>query len=130
MYQLARFSLSWDSMGPPGLLATGSCCWVIWGFPSLNAAFPCWSCLSYFRERHHQPYICHNNINVNQLKVNKHMLQFKHLNTSMNEPMSKYFNSFIRKVSKCLKQHASRFMLIFMKILEMYLKVKYCVVDQ
>jgi hypothetical protein len=33
--------------GLPGLLATGSCCWVIWGFRSLNAAFPCWSCLSY-----------------------------------------------------------------------------------
>jgi hypothetical protein len=28
--------------------ATGSCCWVIWGLRSLNAAFPCWSCLSYF----------------------------------------------------------------------------------
>jgi hypothetical protein len=35
----------WD---PPGLLAIGSCCWVIWGLRSLNAAFPCWSCSSYF----------------------------------------------------------------------------------
>jgi hypothetical protein len=33
--------------GPPGLLAFGSCCWVIGGLRSLNAAFPCWSCLSY-----------------------------------------------------------------------------------
>jgi hypothetical protein len=33
--------------GPPGLLAVGFCCWVIWGLRSLNAAFPCWSCLSY-----------------------------------------------------------------------------------
>jgi hypothetical protein len=30
--------------GPPGLLATGSCCWVVWGLRSLNAAFPCWLC--------------------------------------------------------------------------------------
>jgi hypothetical protein len=36
--------------GPPGLLAVGSCCWVMWGLRSLNAAFPCWSCLSYFRK--------------------------------------------------------------------------------
>jgi hypothetical protein len=35
--------------GPPGLLATGSCCWVVWGLRSLSAAFPCWSCLSYFK---------------------------------------------------------------------------------
>jgi hypothetical protein len=34
--------------GPPGLLAIGSCCWVIWGLRSLNTAFPCWSCFSYF----------------------------------------------------------------------------------
>jgi hypothetical protein len=33
---------------PPGLRVIGSCCWVIWGLRSLNAAFPCWSCLSYF----------------------------------------------------------------------------------
>jgi hypothetical protein len=25
--------------GPSGLLATGSCCWVVWGWRSLNAAF-------------------------------------------------------------------------------------------
>jgi hypothetical protein len=29
------------------LLATGSCCWVVWGLRSLNAAFLCWYCLSY-----------------------------------------------------------------------------------
>jgi hypothetical protein len=34
--------------GPPGLLATGSCCRVVWGLRSLNAAFPWWSCLSYY----------------------------------------------------------------------------------
>jgi hypothetical protein len=34
--------------GPPGLLADGSCCLVIWGLRSSDAAFPCWSCLSYF----------------------------------------------------------------------------------
>jgi hypothetical protein len=34
--------------GPPGLLAAGACCWVGWGLRSLNAAFPCRSCLSYF----------------------------------------------------------------------------------
>jgi hypothetical protein len=34
--------------GPPGLLATSSCYWVGWGLRSLNAAFPWWSCLSYF----------------------------------------------------------------------------------
>jgi hypothetical protein len=28
--------------------ATGSWYWVGWGLRSLNAAFPCWSCLSYF----------------------------------------------------------------------------------
>jgi hypothetical protein len=33
--------------GPPGLLVTGSCCWIVWGLRSLNAAFPSWSCLSY-----------------------------------------------------------------------------------
>jgi hypothetical protein len=33
---------------PSELLATGSCCWVVWWLHSLNAAFPCWSCLSYF----------------------------------------------------------------------------------
>jgi hypothetical protein len=27
--------------GPPGLLAAGSCCWVVWGLRSLSAAFPC-----------------------------------------------------------------------------------------
>jgi hypothetical protein len=36
--------------GPPGLLPTGSCYWVGWGLRSLNAAFPCWSCLSYFNK--------------------------------------------------------------------------------
>jgi hypothetical protein len=25
------------------LLATGFCCWVMWGLRSLNVAFPCWS---------------------------------------------------------------------------------------
>jgi hypothetical protein len=30
-----------------GLFANDSCCWVVWGLRSLNAAFPCWSCLSY-----------------------------------------------------------------------------------
>jgi hypothetical protein len=34
--------------GPPGLLAAGACCLVGWGLRSLNAAFPCRSCLSYF----------------------------------------------------------------------------------
>jgi hypothetical protein len=34
--------------GPSWLLATGSCCWIVWGLRSLNAAYPCWSCLSYF----------------------------------------------------------------------------------
>jgi hypothetical protein len=34
--------------GPPGLLATDACYWVGWGLRSLNAAFPCRSCLSYF----------------------------------------------------------------------------------
>jgi hypothetical protein len=29
-------------LGPSGFLATGCCCWVVWGFRSLNAAFPCW----------------------------------------------------------------------------------------
>jgi hypothetical protein len=24
-------------------------CWVVWGLRSLNATFPCWSCLSYFK---------------------------------------------------------------------------------
>jgi hypothetical protein len=37
--------------GPPGLLATGSCYWVGWGLCSLNAAFPWWSCLSYFSSK-------------------------------------------------------------------------------
>jgi hypothetical protein len=35
-------------LGPSGFLATGSCCWVVWGLRSLNATFPCWPCLSYF----------------------------------------------------------------------------------
>jgi hypothetical protein len=33
--------------GPPGLLATGSCYWVGWRLRSMNAAFTCWSFLSY-----------------------------------------------------------------------------------
>jgi hypothetical protein len=32
---------------PLGLFATSSCCLVMWGLRSLNAAFPCWFCLSY-----------------------------------------------------------------------------------
>jgi hypothetical protein len=36
---------------PPVLLATGSCYWVGWRLRSLNAAFPCWSCLSYFKKQ-------------------------------------------------------------------------------
>jgi hypothetical protein len=32
---------------PPGLLVTGSCCWVVRGLRSLNAAIPYWSCLLY-----------------------------------------------------------------------------------
>jgi hypothetical protein len=32
---------------PPGLLANGSCCWVVWGLRSLNAPFPCWFCSSF-----------------------------------------------------------------------------------
>jgi hypothetical protein len=32
----------------PGLLVTGSCCWVVLGFRSLNAAFSCRYCMSYF----------------------------------------------------------------------------------
>jgi hypothetical protein len=35
--------------GPPGLLATGSCNWIVLELRSLNAAFPCWYCLLYFR---------------------------------------------------------------------------------
>jgi hypothetical protein len=27
-----------------------TCCWVVWGFRSLNAAFPCWSWLPYFNK--------------------------------------------------------------------------------
>jgi hypothetical protein len=33
---------------PLGLLAARYCCRVVWGLRSLNAAFPCWSCISYF----------------------------------------------------------------------------------
>jgi hypothetical protein len=34
--------------GPPGLLTTDSCDSLVgWGLRSLNAAFPCWSCLTY-----------------------------------------------------------------------------------
>jgi hypothetical protein len=33
---------------PTGLLVIVSCCWVIWELRSLNAAFHCWSCLSFF----------------------------------------------------------------------------------
>jgi hypothetical protein len=36
--------------GPSGLLGAGHCCWVVWWLRSLNAAFPCWSCLPYFLE--------------------------------------------------------------------------------
>jgi hypothetical protein len=43
-----RLNVGSLAIGPPGLIAIGSCCWVIWGLRSLNAAFPCWSCLSYF----------------------------------------------------------------------------------
>jgi hypothetical protein len=42
--------------GPPGLLAAGACCWVGWGLRSLNAAFPCRSCLSYLIEPVHGRY--------------------------------------------------------------------------
>jgi hypothetical protein len=31
--------------GPPGILATVSCWWVMSGLRSLNAAFHCWSCV-------------------------------------------------------------------------------------
>jgi hypothetical protein len=41
-------TLSWFFLGPPGLLVAGSSCCVVCGLRSLNAAFPCWSCLSYF----------------------------------------------------------------------------------
>jgi hypothetical protein len=72
--------------GPHGLLATDSCYWVGWGLCSLNAAFPWWSCLSYF---------------LSPVWIIGHWL-----------PLVVY-----------LKRHASRFMLIFMKILKMCLKV-------
>jgi hypothetical protein len=40
-------------------------------------------------------------------------------------------NTYFSKLWKgTLKQHASRFMLIFMKILKMYLKIKYCEVNK
>jgi hypothetical protein len=35
----ARIYTFLDVWDPPRLLATGSCCWVVWGLRSLNAAF-------------------------------------------------------------------------------------------
>jgi hypothetical protein len=46
----------------------------VWGLRSLNAAFPCWSCVSFFNhfisQRSQDPYfhMCHN-INANKWSI-------------------------------------------------------------